>query len=347
MKPKKKLNRNNPSLTIAANIDNTAAIASPDSNLAISQLKGHAPVDYSPYLKTSTKAEYELNPTTIETVKKLGEGASGTVCMVRYIPNGTILARKSVPADPDPAVHRQIIRELSFLRTCNSAHIVSFMGAYYDEEDSSIAMCMEYCQGGSFDAIYKRVFAKNMSIGEGILGKVSEAVLEGLVYLHDNRIIHRDVKPSNILVTGEGQIKLCDFGVSGELVDSMARTFVGTSYYMAPERIQGYGYAVQSDIWSLGLTICELAEGRFPFPGPGEPRLAIVELLDYIVRMPAPKLNSTKGFSKECCEFVNDCLIKDSNLRPTPANMLKSNPFVLRSKSVKLNLKQWIMEVWR
>lgn len=108
---------------------------------------------------------------------------------------------------------------------------MSFYGAYLDQED--IAICMEFCEGGSLDAIYKRIYQRQAGIGEGVLGKIAEAVLHALVYLHQQRIIHRDVKPSNIVVNSSGQIKLCDFGVSGELVDSIAKTFLGTSYYMA------------------------------------------------------------------------------------------------------------------
>jgi len=99
-----------------------------------------------------------------------------------------------------------------------------------------------------------------------IVGKVALAVLEGLTYLYDkHRIIHRDIKPSNILFNSAGEIKICDFGVSGELVNSIADTFVGTSTYMSPERIQGAPYTVKSDVWSLGISLIELALGRFPF----------------------------------------------------------------------------------
>jgi len=95
---------------------------------------------------------------------------------------------------------------------------------------------------------------------------VAHSVLEGLTYLYDvHRIIHRDIKPSNILLNSKGSIKLCDFGVSGELINSIANTFVGTSIYMSPERIQGAEYSVKSDVWSLGITLIELAYGRFPF----------------------------------------------------------------------------------
>ena len=99
-----------------------------------------------------------------------------------------------------------------------------------------------------------------------VLGKIAEAVLGGLTYLYKaHRIMHRDIKPSNVLVNSRGQIKLCDFGVSSELENSVADTFVGTGTYMAPERIQGSAYTVKSDVWSVGLTIMELAIGKFPF----------------------------------------------------------------------------------
>uniref|UniRef100_A0A8K9XUX7 Dual specificity mitogen-activated protein kinase kinase 1 n=1 Tax=Oncorhynchus mykiss TaxID=8022 RepID=A0A8K9XUX7_ONCMY len=84
------------------------------------------------------------------------------------------------------------------------------------------------------------------------------------------------VKPSNILVNSRGEIKLCDFGVSGQLIDSMANSFVGTRSYMSPERLQGTHYSVQSDIWSMGLSLVEMAVGRFPIPPPDARELEII-----------------------------------------------------------------------
>jgi len=121
---------------------------------------------------------------------------------------------------------------------------------------------MEYMDKGSFDCIYKQIGPINIEV----VSMVALSVLRGLTYLYDaHRIIHRDIKPSNILCNSEGDIKLCDFGVSGELINSIAHTFVGTSIYMSPERIKGAEYSVKSDIWSLGISLIELAIGRFPF----------------------------------------------------------------------------------
>ena len=169
----------------------------------------------------------------LEFLGHLGDGASGVVSKVRIISTGQIIARKVISTSPNPAIHRQLMRELDINQTCRSPFIVDFYGVFFDPAEASVVMCMEFCDGGSMDAVYKQVRRRNGRIGEKILLKVAECVLAGLAYLHSNRIIHRDVKPSNILVTRNGQIKLCDFGVSGELINSVAGTFTGTSYYMA------------------------------------------------------------------------------------------------------------------
>ncbi|KAJ1647710.1 Protein kinase C signaling pathway involved MAPKK protein [Coemansia asiatica] len=290
--------------------------------------------------------EYMLEDKNIKVMRKLGEGSVGTVHKVEYLPKKKIMARKLMAVYPDETNHKQIVRELKLLKQCQSPYIVKFYGAYYssDDDGQSIAICMEYCEGGSLESVYKRVARMNAQIGENVLGKVAVAVLNGLVHLHSYRVIHRDVKPSNILVTGRGEIKLCDFGVSGELVDSIAQTFVGTSYYMAPERIQGDRYAVQSDVWSLGLTLIEVSQNQFPFPPPGHPQLSVIELLEYIIHMPVPQMNPDR-FTKECCDFVRRCLIKEPSLRPTPTQLL-SHPFIVKAASKKLDLKSWIERVW-
>jgi mitogen-activated protein kinase kinase len=163
-----------------------------------------------------------------------------------------------------------------------------------------------------------------------VLGKIAESVLGGLSYLYSaHRIMHRDLKPSNILVNSKGNIKLCDFGVSSELEGSIAETFVGTGTYMAPERIQGSPYTVKSDVWSVGLTLMELAIGKFPFGGsndddePGGPQ-GILDLLQQIVLEPAPKLPKSDAFPSILEDCIAKCLLKDPAERPTPKELFVS-----------------------
>jgi serine/threonine protein kinase len=245
------------------------------------------------------------------------------------------MARKIIHVEAKQSVRKQILRELQIMHKCRSPYIVKFYGAFLNDGDISI--CMEFMDCGSLDHIYKHVGP----IIEKIVVKITYAVLQGLVYLYDtHRIIHRDVKPSNILVDIRGNIKIADFGVSGQLINSVANTFVGTSAYMSPERIQGGKYSVPSDIWSLGITIMELALGRFPFP-PDEKPLTVFELLEYIVHEEAPTL--PKGnFSEDLEKFIAKCLIKDHAKRPSPSELL-NDPFVVGAALSNVDLEAWAL----
>ncbi|QSL65862.1 hypothetical protein MERGE_000141 [Pneumocystis wakefieldiae] len=210
-------------------------------------------------------------------------------------------AKKVIHIEAKPTVRKQILRELQIMHDCNSPYIVSFYGAFMNGNDINI--CMEYMDCGSLDKI-----SKYGAVEVKILGKISIAVVEGLTYLYNvHRIIHRDVKPSNILVNSHGQIKLCDFGVSGKLINSTADTFVGTSTYMSPERIQGAKYSVKSDVWSLGMTLLELAIGRFPLTSnsdaPTAGTMGILDLLQRIVHESAPTLPKGK-FPEDLDNFI-------------------------------------------
>uniref|UniRef100_A0A674BAT4 mitogen-activated protein kinase kinase n=1 Tax=Salmo trutta TaxID=8032 RepID=A0A674BAT4_SALTR len=145
--------------------------------------------------------------------------------------------------------------ELEILYKCDSSYIITFYSAFFVE--NRISICTEYMDGGSLD-VYRR-------IPEHVLGRISVAVVKGLTYLWSLKILHRDVKPSNMLVNTRGQVKLCDFGVSTQLVNSIAKTYVGTNAYMAPERISGEQYGIHSDVWSVGISFMEvIAEYFFP-----------------------------------------------------------------------------------
>lgn len=202
--------------------------------------------------------------------------------------------RQVITSNPDPDVKKQIIRELNFNKGCASEHICRYYGAFVDPSTATISIAMEFCEGGSLDSIYKEVKRLGGRTGEKVLGKIADGVMRGLTYLHSRKIIHRDIKPSNILLCRGGEVKLCDFGVSGDFgTKGEANTFIGTSYYMAPERITGQSYTITSDVWSTGVTLLEVAQHRFPFPADGtemQPRAGLIDLLTYIVRQPIPKL---------------------------------------------------------
>ena len=184
---------------------------------------------------------------------------------------GVVMAMKEIRLELDEAKFAAIIMELDILHRCTSPYIVDFYGAFFQE--GAVYICMEYMDGGSVDKLY------GDGVPEGVLQQITLATVHGLKSLKDDHnIIHRDVKPTNILINTRGQIKICDFGVSGNLVASIAKTNIGCQSYMAPERISGGGvaqaganpgggtYSVQSDIWSLGLTIIECALGQYPYP---------------------------------------------------------------------------------
>lgn len=210
----------------------------------------------------------DLSSDVLLSLGEIGSGNGGVVTKVEHKPTKLIMARKLIHLEVKPAVRNQIIRELKVLHQCTSPYIVGFYGAFYSEGEINI--CMEYMDGGSLDLVLN----KKNRISEKIIGKVTISVLKGLVYLRDGlKCLHRDVKPSNILINSKGEIKICDFGVSVQLIDSMANSFVGTRSYMSPERLQGNHYSIQSDIWSLGLSLVEMAIGRYPIPSPSDEEL--------------------------------------------------------------------------
>ncbi|GAA5872163.1 hypothetical protein JCM16303_000996 [Sporobolomyces ruberrimus] len=217
-------------------------------------------------LELGVEFKLDLRNEDLQVISELGCGNGGTVSRALHVPTKVVMAKKVVHIATSENTRKQILRELQIMHDCSSPYIVSFYGAYL--QDPHICMCMEFMDKGSLDNIYKKVGP----IPEPILGKIAFAVVSGLTYLYEvHKIMHRDVKPSNILLNSAGQIKICDFGVSGELINSVADTFVGTSTYMSPERISGDPYSVKSDVWSLGITLVELAIGRFPFSSDDEP----------------------------------------------------------------------------
>ncbi|KPM45081.1 hypothetical protein AK830_g1428 [Neonectria ditissima] len=237
--------------------------------------------------------------------------------------SGVIMAMKEMRLELDDAKFATILKELVILHECVSPYIIEFYGAFFQE--GAVYICIEHMDGGSIDKLY------NGGIPENVLRKITYSTVMGLKSLkEEHSIIHRDVKPTNILINTRGQIKICDFGVSGNLVASKAMTNIGCQSYMAPERISGGGfaqagnsdgsYSVQSDVWSLGLTIIECAKGAYPYPP--EVSSTIFSQLSAIVEGEAPPMPET-GYSDASKDFVKACLHKIPLKRPTYAMLLK------------------------
>nr|DBA24088.1 TPA: hypothetical protein GDO54_011790 [Pyxicephalus adspersus] len=194
-----------------------------------------------------------------DVLEKLGEGSYGSVFKAIHKESGQVVAIKQVPVESDL---QEIIKEISIMQQCDSHYVVKYYGSYFKNTDLWIVM--EYCGAGSVSDIIR---LRNKTLTEDEIATILKSTLKGLEYLHFMRKIHRDIKAGNILLNTEGHAKLADFGVAGQLTDTMAKrnTVIGTPFWMAPEVIQEIGYNCVADIWSLGITSIEMAEGKPPY----------------------------------------------------------------------------------
>ncbi|XP_049875946.1 serine/threonine-protein kinase 4 isoform X2 [Pectinophora gossypiella] len=251
---------------------------------------------------------------------KLGEGSYGSVYKALHKESGQVLAIKQVPVDTDL---QEIIKEISIMQQCDSPYVVKYYGSYFKNTDLWIVM--EYCGAGSVSDIMR---LRKKTLSEDEIATILCDTLKGLEYLHRRRKIHRDIKAGNILLNTEGHAKLADFGVAGQLTDTMAKrnTVIGTPFWMAPEVIQEIGYDCVADIWSLGITALEMAEGKPPY-GDIHPMRAIF----MIPTKPPPSFREPDQWSPEFIDFVSQCLVKIPDERAT-AEFLLAHEFIGNAK---------------
>jgi serine/threonine protein kinase len=194
----------------------------------------------------------------LELQEKVGEGSYGSVYRATDLRTGKDVAVKILPADSDMA---PLQREIMILKQCNSPHIVRYFGTYV--KDTDLWISMEYCNAGSVSDLME---AAGITLAEAHIAAICRSALRGLEYLHAQRKIHRDIKAANIMLNDLGEAKLADFGVAARYssTHSKRNTVVGTPFWMAPEVIQMTDYDGLADIWSLGITVIEMAEGAPP-----------------------------------------------------------------------------------
>lgn len=275
-----------------------------------------------------------------------GMGDARTVKLCRHRLTGKNYLKKIIHKDRNPDVIKQIASEIGIMHECIDKHCVEFYCSFIQNDE--VHIIMEYMNGGCLDSTMRRIGR----IDEVVLGFIMNCALKGMWYLASKSITHRDIKPSNILVNTRGDVKLCDFGVSKKLHETRTllqqlTTFVGTLAYMSPERLSNGEYTARCDIWSIGLSVFELAMGYHPFllglnaDGTGQklpppvrkkdPRASgwkkeervmasavPVEIMSAVnemaIRLPLPTTGTVK-FSQGINDFVKQCVVIDPNKR--------------------------------
>ena len=255
----------------------------------------------------------------------LGKGAFGSVYRALNWGTGETVAVKQIKlADLPKSELRVIMLEIDLLKNLDHPNIVKYQGFVKTPETLNIVL--EYCENGSLHSISKN-FGR---FPENLVGLYMSQVLQGLVYLHDQGVIHRDIKGANILTTKQGLVKLADFGVASRTTGLHESSVVGTPYWMAPEVIELTGATTASDIWSLGCTVIELLDGKPPYHN-----LQPMPALFRIVNDDHPPF--PQGASPAVLDFLMQCFQKDPNLRVSAKKLLK-HPWIVnarRSDSVK------------
>mmetsp|Transcript_12803 Transcript_12803/g.14652 ORF Transcript_12803/g.14652 Transcript_12803/m.14652 type:complete len:650 (-) Transcript_12803:120-2069(-) len=268
----------------------------------------------------------------------VGTGSFGSVYQAEHKVTHAMVAIKIIACEEGTGEDQRIKSEIDILSKCDSPYIVGYFECFIKKPESSSSspsfpipksgtemwIIMEYCTGGSMSDVLAEHF-NGVMIPEDVIRAVCASIILGLQYLHGvASVCHRDIKCGNVLLTQDAHIKLADFGVSAELTNTLhkRKTFVGSPYWMAPEVIRECQYDGRADVWSLGITLIELAEGQPPHANVNPLRAIFV-----IPNRPAPTLADPDIWSPEMLDFVRSCCKKDPDQRQD-SSVLANHPFV-------------------
>ncbi|XP_038125898.1 STE20-like kinase b [Cyprinodon tularosa] len=260
------------------------------------------------------------NPEEIwEIVGELGDGAFGKVFKAQNKQTGVLAAAKVIDTKTEEELEDYMV-EIDILASCDHQNIVKLLDAFYYE--SKLWILIEFCAGGAVDAVMLEL---ERPLTEPQIRVVCKQTLQALVYLHENKIIHRDLKAGNILLTLDGDVKLADFGVSAKNTKTLQRrdSFIGTPYWMAPEVVmcetsKDRPYDYKADIWSLGVTLIELAQIE-----PPNHEMNPMRVLLKIAKSDPPTLMQPSRWSPEFSDFLKRCLDKNLDSRWSAPQLLQ------------------------
>jgi mitogen-activated protein kinase kinase 1 len=260
----------------------------------------------------------------LEMLDILGQGSQGRVRKVRNRENGDILALKSIGFSSNTEeLRKALVVELEHTTALKHPDVVSSYEAYF--RNGKMYVLMEFMDCGTCSDVAKR---NPGGLPDKIVAYIAKHVTIGLAHCHNEKVIHRDIKPANILCNSSGQVKISDFGVAGDGRAQLHVTNIGSTPYMSPERIKSQPYTTACDIWSLGITVAELALGTYPF---GNVKGKIFDLCEIIAGSEAaPKWKALgapgRVFNEDMIDFCRLCLLPEET-RPS-AETLSSHKFL-------------------